>query len=199
MDYYPIIAENFQNTIETIAMSVDDLAGVIGRGSQLMASALLADRKIIACGNGVDAALAQLFTCNLLHRFEQDRPALPALSLSADYASVTAIAQGGALKEVFSRQLRALGQADDVLLCINSGEGGSSLLRAVQAAQQQGMGVIVMTNTRDNTLAAILRQEDVELRVNATRQARVVELHTMAIHCFCELIDHSLFGNYHQE
>ncbi len=199
MDYYPIIAENFQSTIETIAMSVDDLAVVIAHGSQLMASALLSDRKIVACGNGVDAALAQLFACNLLNRFEQDRPALPALSLTSDSASVTAIAQAGAFNDIFSRQLRALGQAGDVLLCINSGESNSNLLRAVQTAQEREMGVIVMNNTRDNALGAMIRPEDVELRVNATRQARVVEIHTMAIHSFCELIDHSLFGTYHQE
>jgi D-sedoheptulose 7-phosphate isomerase len=199
MDYYPIIAENFQSTIETIAMSVDDLAIMIARGSQLMASALLGDRKIVACGNGVDAALAQLFACNLLNRFEQDRPALPALSLTSDSASVTAIAQAGAFNDIFSRQLRALGQAGDVLLCINSGESNSNLLRAVQTAQEREMGVIVMNNTRDNALGAMIRPEDVELSVNATRQARVVEIHTMAIHSFCELIDHSLFGTYHQE
>ena len=81
MDHYKIIAENFQNTIETIAMSVDTLAGTIEKGSQLMVEALLSDRKIIACGNGVDGALAQLFTCILLDRFEADRPALPALTL----------------------------------------------------------------------------------------------------------------------
>jgi D-sedoheptulose 7-phosphate isomerase len=199
MDYYPIIAANFQDTIETIAMSVDDLATMIERGSQLMASALLADRKIIVCGNGVDAAVAQLFTCNLLNRFEQDRPALPALSLAADNASVTAIAQAGAFNDIFSRQLRALGQPEDVLLCINSGEGASNLLRAVQTAQERGMGVIAMTNARDSTLGAVIRPEDVELRVNATRQARVVEIHAMAIHSFCELIDHSLFGTYNPE
>jgi D-sedoheptulose 7-phosphate isomerase len=199
MDYYPIIAANFQDTIETIAMSVDDLATMIERGSQLMASALLADRKIIVCGNGVDAAVAQLFACNLLNRFEQDRPALPALSLAADNASVTAIAQAGAFNDIFSRQLRALGQPEDVLLCINSGEGASNLLRAVQTAQERGMGVIAMTNARDSTLGAVIRPEDVELKVNATRQARVVEIHAMAIHSFCELIDHSLFGTYNQE
>lgn len=199
MSYYQIIADNFQSTIETIAMSADDLATTIERGSQLMARALLADRKIITCGNGVDAALAQLFTCNLLNRFEQDRPALPALSLAADHASLTGIAQAGAYNDIFSRQLRALGQTGDVLLCINSGEGASNLLRAARTAQERGMGIIVMTHTRDNTLGAVMRPEDVELRINATRQARVVEIHTMAIHSFCELIDHDLFGSYHQE
>jgi phosphoheptose isomerase len=198
MDYYPIIAENFQSTIETIAMSVDELAELIERGTQLMTSALLADRKIIVCGIGVDAALAQLFTCNLLHRFEQDRPALPALSLTADNASVTAIAQSGTLNDIFSRQLRALGQPGDVLLCINSSES-SSLLRAVQTAQERDMAVIVMTTVHEHTLGAVIRPEDVELRINATRQARVVEMHTMTIHNFCELIDHSLFGTYNRE
>lgn len=199
MDYYPIIAANFQDTIETIAMSVDDLATVIERGSQLMVSALLADGKIIVCGNGVDAAVAQLFTCNLLNRFEQDRPALPALSLTADNASVTAITQADAFNDIFSRQLRALGQPGDVLLCINSGEGAGNLLRAAQTAQERGMSVIALTNVRDSSLGAVIRPEDVELRVNATRQARALEIHTMAIHSFCELIDHSLFGTYNQE
>jgi phosphoheptose isomerase len=199
MGYYQIIADNFQSTIEMIAMSADDLATTIERGSQLMARALLAERKIITCGNGVDAALAQLFTCNLLSRFEQDRPALPAISLVADNASLTAIAQAGAYNDIFSRQLRALGQAGDVLLCINSAEGASNLLRAVRAAQERDMGVIVMTHMRDNVLGAVMRPEDVALQVNATRQARLVEMHTMAIHNFCELIDHSLFGSYHQE
>lgn len=199
MDYYQIIADNFQSTIETIAMSVDDLAGAIERGSQLMSTALLTDRKIIACGNGVDAALAQLFVCNLLNRFEQDRPALPAISLAADNASMTAIAQSGAFNDIFSRQLRALGQAGDVLLCISSFESSSNLLRAVQMAQDREMSVVVMSSLRENSLGAILRPDDVELRINATRRARIVEMHTMAIHSFCELIDHSLFGGYDQE
>ena len=81
MDHYQIIAGNFQSTIQTIAESVDALAEPVGLASTLMVNALLQD-KIIACGNGVDATLAQLFTCNLISRFEHDRPALPALALA---------------------------------------------------------------------------------------------------------------------
>jgi D-sedoheptulose 7-phosphate isomerase len=199
MDYYQIIADNFQNTIETIAMSADNLAETIERGSQLMVRALLADRKIIACGNGVDAALAQLFACNLLNRFEEDRPALPALTLGSDSASVTAIARTNGFNDIFSRQLRALGQAEDVLLCINSSQGTGNLVRAVQTAQERNMGVIVMSNSGDGELGALLRPEDVELRVPTTRQVRIVEMHTMALHSICELIDQSLFGTYNRE
>ena len=156
MDYYRIIADNFQRTIDTIVMSVDPLAEVIERGGQLMAEALLADRKIIVCGNGVDAALAQLFTCNLLNRFDDDRPALPALTLGTDSASVTAIAQSIGISEIFSRQLRALGQAGDVLLCINSSIGTGNLLRAVQTAQERNMGVVMMSNTWETARSALL-------------------------------------------
>jgi len=92
MDYYQIIANNFQATIETIALSVDQLAEPIAQASQLMTQALLEDHKILACGNGADAALAQLFTCNLLNHFARERPALPALTLAGDSASITAIA-----------------------------------------------------------------------------------------------------------
>lgn len=196
MDYYQIIANNFQSTIETIAMSVDGLAETIEQGSQLMAKALLADRKIIACGNGVDAAVAQLFACNLINRFEQDRPALPALTLGTDSACVTAIAQSSNINDIFSRQLRALGQAEDILLCINSSRGAGNLLRAVQTAQDRNMSVILLSNSQDGELGALIRPEDVQLRIHATRPARIVEMHTMVIHSFCELVDHSLFGIY---
>ena len=199
MDHYQIIADNFQSTIETIAMSVDSLAEAIEHGSEMMARALLADRKIIACGNGVDAALAQLFACILLNRFEADRPALPALTLGAENACVTAIAQSSSINDIFSRQLRALGQAGDILLCINSSRGAGNLLRAVQTAQDRNMGVILLSNSRDGELGVLIRPEDVQLQVPAKRQARIVEMHTMVIHSFCELIDHSLFGNYHGE
>ena len=194
MDYYQIIAKNFQSTIETIALSVDDLAHLIELGSQLMTQALVAERKIIACGNGVDAALAQLFACNLLDRFEEDRPALPAVCLGTDHASLTAIAASGSFTEIFSRQLRAFGEAGDILLCINSGATAPNLSRAVQTAQDRNMGVILLSNTHDTTLGALLGPEDIELRVAATRRARVVELHTMTLHSMCELIDHNLFG-----
>jgi len=199
MDYYKIIAENFQSTIETIALSVDTLAQPIERASQLMVRALLEDRKILACGNGVDGALAQLFASNLLSRFEHDRPALPALALSSDGASLTAIAQSGGINDVYSRQLRALGQGGDILLCINSAGTAGNLLRAVQAAHERNMGVIALSNAADGELSALLHAEDVELRIDATRPPRVVELHTMSIHCLCELIEHSLFGSYNQE
>lgn len=198
MDYYPIIAANFQSTIETITLSVDALAAPLARGSELMVRALLQDRKVLTCGNGVDAALGQIFTSLMVNHFERERPALPAMALGSDGASLTAIAQSNGINEVFSRQLRALGQRGDVLLCISSAGGSQNLLRAVQSAHELGMDVVALSHAGDKALGALMREEDVELRIEAVRQPRIVELHTMAIQCLCELIDFSLFGTYRE-
>lgn len=199
MDHYTLISENFQATIETIALSVDTLAEPIELGSQLMVRALLEDHKILACGNGVDGALAQLFASNLMSRFEHERPALPALALNSDGAGLTAIAHSGGINDIYSRQLRALGQPGDVLLCINSAGPTVNILKAIQAAHERNMAVIALSNSADEELATLLQTGDVELRVNNARAPRIVELHTMSIHCLCALIEHSLFGSFNQE
>ena len=199
MDHYLLISDSFQNTIETIALSVDALAPAISDASQVLVSWLLQDRKIIGCGNGVDGALAQLFACNLLNRFEQERPALPALALHCDGASLMAISQGSGLNETFSRQVRALGQPGDVLLCISSAGDATNLLRAVQAAHEREMAVVALLHAPDTELGSLLHQEDVQIQVDQPRRARVVELHTMVLHCLCTLIDHSLFGAYAED
>ncbi|MCB1699315.1 MAG: SIS domain-containing protein [Pseudomonadales bacterium] len=196
MDYYQLISNNFQSTIETIALSVDELAEPLAQASELIVQALLQDRKIVACGNGVDGALAQLFACNLLSRFDEDRPALPALALNSDGACLTSIAHTTGLNDIYARQLRALGQAGDVLLCISSAGEASNLLRAVQAAHERNMVVIVMSNATDGELGTLLLQGDVEIRVDSLRRPRVVELHAMVIHSLCELVEYSLFGNH---
>lgn len=196
MDYYQHISRNFQSTIETVALSVDGLAEPLGIASELMVGALLQDRKIIACGNGADGALAQLFTCNLLSTFEHDRPALPAVALNCGGAGLTAIAETGGLDEIYARQLRALGQAGDVLLCICSAGEASNLLRAVEASHERNMAVVVLSSAQSGGFGPLLQRGDVEVRIDSLRRPRVVELHTMTIHCLCELIEHSLFGGY---
>lgn len=198
MDFYQIIAENFQSTIETIALSVDNLAEPIESASQILVRALLQEGKVICCGNGVDACTAQLFANYFIGRFEQERPALPALALAADGSSGTAIGSGD-ISDIFSRQLRALGQAGDVLFCVNSSARADNIERAIQAAHERNMHVVALSNGDDNALGTLLSASDVQLRVQAPRQPRVVEIHTMAVHCLCELVEHTLFGSYNQE
>ena len=78
---------------------------------------------------------------------EQERPALPATSLCTDSASLTAIATSNNINEIFSRQIHALGQAGDILLCIASADGHGNLEKAIQAAHERDMGVVVLINS----------------------------------------------------
>jgi phosphoheptose isomerase len=199
MDYYQRIAGNFQQTIELITMSVDSLAQPIEHASQLMSDALIKDRKIFACGNGPDGALTQLFVSNLLNRFEHERPALPAISLGLDATSLTAIATTDHINDIFARQIHALGQAGDVLLCVTSGNCHTNLIKAIQSARDRDMLLVVLSNTRNDQLSTVLSSGDIELQIRAERQSRVVEMHTMIIQCLCEMIELNLFGSYDQE
>ena len=198
MDYYETIASNFQHTIETVALSADALAAPIERSAGLMASALLSDRKIISCGNGPDAALAQLFTSYLLGVYRQERPALPAFTLGADSASLTGITQANGSNDVYSRQLRALAQPGDVVLVISSSEPADNLSRAMQAAHERNAQLVLLSNQASDDLASLVRAEDVEIRVDTDNNTRAVEIYTMAIHSICTLIELGLFGA-HQE
>lgn len=199
MDAYDTISRQFQDTIETIAMSVDTLAPAISAGSALMAQTLIDDRKIVACGNGPDAAMAQLFVGHLLSRFEAERPALPALALGSESTAASAITQVTGINDVFSRPLRALGNQGDVLLCIASTEATTNLIRAVQAAHDRNMAVVLLSNSGERELENLLDDSDIAVHVPSHHTSRVLEMHTMVIHCLCTLIEHALFGHYPQD
>ncbi|MAT94725.1 MAG: phosphoheptose isomerase [Halioglobus sp.] len=199
MDYYQTIAGSFQATIEAAANSVDALAAPIERAARLMTDCLLGDHKIVACGNGADAAMAQLFSGQLLGHHARERPALPALTLGGDSAGLTALARAGAAADAYARQLRALGQAGDLMLYINSGGSDDSLLRAVRTARERNLTVVALSNVLDDGLAGQLGDTDVLLRVEAPRSAAVRELQLMVINCLCALVDQGLFGNYSEE
>ncbi len=199
MNFYQIIAQNFQTSIERIALCVDEVAEPLERSTHMIKAALLNDCKIISCGNGPDAALSQLFTSTLISRLEHERPALPALSLSSDAANLTAISVSSGLNELYSRQVRAIGQEGDILLCISSGAGHNSLIRAVQAAHERNMTVIALSNSSDTELTRLITSEDIEIRVTAPRRPTVIEIQTMLLNSLCELIDRSLFDSYTRE
>ncbi len=197
MDHYPVIARHFQHTVEAVMSAVDPLAEPLQLASERLAQALLGERKILACGVGADAALAQLFVCHMLGRFEHDRPALPALSLVADGASASGF--GGDSEERFARQLTALGQPGDVLLGICSEASDTSLQRALQAAHAREMDAVLLLSAGDDQLTTRTASGDILLPVVAGGRAQVIEIQTMLLNCLAELIDQGLFGGYPQD
>lgn len=196
MDHYQTIANNFQETIAVIAQSVDQLAEPIQQASEAMTHALLNDRKILCCGDGSNAALCQLFVCNLLNHFEQDRPALPAFSLANDAATLTAITSSYSFNETYSKQIHALGQSGDVLLTLSNQKHNGSIIQAIRAAHERKLVVVCLNSSAGTDISSLMLPEDIELVVNAQRPVRITEIHTMLLHHFCELIDFALFGTH---
>jgi D-sedoheptulose 7-phosphate isomerase len=189
------IREHFANSIETKQRSIDVLAAPIERAAKMMIDALLNNRKILTCGNGGSAADAQHFSSELLNRFERERPGLPSMALTTDSSTLTAIANDYAYEEIFSKQVRALGQEGDILLAISTSGNSANVIHAIQAAHDRNMQVVAFTGRNGGEMAGVLKETDVELRVPAERTARIQEVHLLLIHCLCDLIDTRMFGS----
>jgi D-sedoheptulose 7-phosphate isomerase len=195
MDAETRVHDHFVEYIATSQAAADQLCPSIARAGQLMASSLLDEGKILSCGNGGSAADSQRFSSKLLNRFERERPGLPALSLGADSSSLTSIANDYAFEDVFAKQVRALGRRDDILLAISSSGNSENVNRAIVAAHDRGMTVVALSGRDGGRMAALLDADDIEIRVPATRAARIQEVHLLIIHCLCDLIDSALLGD----
>ncbi len=196
MDHYDIFANNCHSSIEQLAMAVDALAEPLSTAANLITGAMLEEHKVLCCGSRADAALAQLFTVNMLGWHQQERPALPAMYLSADGGTLTAVAASDNPQGLFARQLHALGNTGDVLLCISSDFADSSILQAVDAALERNMTVVALSNATDQALAQQLGENATAIPVAGSSPARVLELHTVLVQNLCELIDFNLFGRF---
>lgn len=199
MDYYEIIAERFQGTIEHIAMSVDTIAGPLTRGSELICQSLLADHKLLCCGAGQGAALAQLFVAGMLSRLDQERPPLPAICLNADSAVLCAITGDSGPGHAYARQIHALGNEGDILLLVSSGGANPSLELAVRAARERNIRVLALSNDADAALPDLLAPGDVLVEVDGNSRSRIIELQLMCLNLLCQLVEYGLFGSYNQD
>lgn len=185
---------HFEASAKLKLAAMEQLAPVIAAAAELIARQLLAGNKVLSCGNGGSAGDAQHFSSEMLNRFERERPGLPAVALSTDTSTLTSIANDYHYNEIFSKQVRALGQEGDVLLSISTSGNSANVVQAIEAAHDRGMPVVALTGKEGGTMAMKLTDGDIELRVPSESTARIQEVHLLIIHCLCDLIDLQLFG-----
>jgi D-sedoheptulose 7-phosphate isomerase len=195
MNYQDRVKQHFTASIDTKMRSLDVLSAPITAAAAAMVECLLAEGKILACGNGGSAGDSQHFSAELLNRFERERPSLPAIALTTDTSTLTSIANDYSYLEVFSKQIRALGRAGDVLLAISTSGNSPNVLEAIKVAHQRNLRVVALTGRDGGKMRELLRASDIEICVPATVTARIQEVHLLAIHCLCDLIDTQLFGS----
>ena len=171
------------------------LAPVVARAAGLMTECLLADGKILACGNGGSAADAQHFAAEMIGRFERERPELPALSLATDTSILTAVANDYAYDQVFARQVRGLGAKGDVLLAISTLGNSGNVIAAIEAAHEREMRIVALTGNGGGRIGPMLTADDSHLCVPHERTSRIQEVHLLMIHCLCDAVDQALLGD----
>jgi len=188
------IRDNFTHSIQTKINAADAIINIIAEAAEEMVQALLEGHKILSCGNGGSACDAMHFSSEMLNRFKQERPALPAIALVADMPTITAIANDYHYSDIFAKQIRALGQNGDILLAITTSGNSTNVVNAIRAAHDKGMNVIALTGKDGGKVVEHLQSKDIEIRVPAEETARIQETHLLIIHCICDIIDFRLFG-----
>ena len=128
-------------------------------------------------------------------RFEAERQELAAIALTTDSSILTAVGNDYAFDHIFSRQVRALGHAGDVLIAISTSGNSGNVIEAIRAAQEADMRVVALTGKDGGKIAQMLGDNDIHLNVPANRTARIQETHLLIIHCLCDGIDSLLLGD----
>jgi len=188
------VTRHFADSAQTKLAAVEALAQPIVRATEVMVASLLANGKILACGNGGSAADSQHFAAELLNRFERERPGLAAMALTTDTSTLTSIANDYDYNQVFSKQVLALGQPRDVLLAISTSGNSPNVVAAIRAAHERDMRVVALTGKGGGEIGKHLAPADVHICVPHTVTARIQEVHLLILHCLCDGIDCLLLG-----
>jgi D-sedoheptulose 7-phosphate isomerase len=182
MDYQNIIEELKQTAEEFFARKKSLFEKVVS----LTIESLKAGHKILVFGNGGSAAQAQHFAAELVNKFLEIRPALPAISLTTDTSSLTSIANDTSFDYVFSRQIEALGEEGDVALALSTSGNSSNVIEAVKVAKTMKTITAAFTGKGGGKLASFA---DYLLDVPSESTPRVQEVHLILLHLLAQEIE----------
>lgn len=194
MEYETLVEQFFHHSINAKIDCVEVVTAPLVRAGMVLAECLLAERKVLVCGNGCSSLNAQFFATTLMNQGERERPALPAILLDNGSAMQAAIENDYSPHDALARQIRALGQAGDVLVIFSRTGIPANLLNAITAAHDREMLVIAISAQDGGHLPALLSEQDVEIRAPLTSRFRIYENHLLLSFALCELIEFQLFG-----
>ena len=180
------IHEVFTEHAAVAARAARELPPVLERIVTAVHDCLRGGGRILACGNGGSAADAQHLVAELVGRFAEERRALAAIALTADAATLTALANDYGYERVFARQVEALARSGDVLIAISTSGNSANVVRAAQTARGLGCTVVALTGEGGGQLAG---HADLLLQAPSKVVARIQEIHALCIHAICATLD----------
>ena len=183
------VAAHFAESIKAKQQAAEVLVEPTAQAAELLLACLMNDGRFLICGTGGSAADAQHFAAEMTGRFEKERMELAAIALTTDTSALTAIGNDYGFEHIFSKQVRALGRAGDVLVGISTSGNSANVIEAIKAAHERDMRVIALTGRDGGKIAAMLQDSDILLNVPYPRTARIQENHILLIHAICDCID----------
>lgn len=184
-----IILNVLRESLEVKEQFIKNNLDLIQRGADSLATCITSGHKVLIFGNGGSAADAQHIAAEFVNRFQVERPPLAAIALTTDTSIITSIANDYHFDQIFSKQVRALGQKDDIAIGISTSGNSRNVLEAIHAARDIGMFTIGLTG-RGGKLAECA---DLVFRVESDTTARIQEAHITLGHILCDLLERILF------
>ncbi len=184
------IIKIFKESCQLKETFINDNLGKVVDVVEAITGALKAGNKILIFGNGGSAADAQHLAAEFVNRFLIERPPLPAIALSTDTSVITSISNDYSFSEIFSKQIRAIGQAGDVAWGISTSGSSPNVIKALEAAKKIGMITVGFTGKDGGEIAKMV---DYPLNVPSGSTPRIQEVHITVGHAICEMIDFKLF------
>jgi D-sedoheptulose 7-phosphate isomerase len=164
---------------------------LVVQAAETMAQAFASGRKLLAFGNGGSAADAQHLTAELIVRFQMERPGLPALALTTDSSVLTATGNDYHFDEIFSKQIKALGQQGDIAVAFSTSGRSPNIIKGLLAARAKGMLTIGLSGREGGDMPPLC---DILITAPSDDTPRIQEVHALVVHVLCQLVDAKLFG-----
>ncbi|MEM9371506.1 MAG: SIS domain-containing protein [Pseudomonadota bacterium] len=177
--------------IQSCFSNIKTLSEPVSAAIELVGDALRVGNRVYFCGNGGSAGDAQHLAAEFLGRFQMDRAPVPAMALTTNASTMTAIANDYGYEQVFSRQLRGLTRAGDVVVGITTSGKSKNVIEAFKVAADFGAKTLALTGAQESPLSEIA---DLAIRVPSTKTARIQEMHIAVGHVICDRVEHELFG-----
>jgi len=188
------VAGHFRQSAETLKRAADDrdLASAMVAIAGAIAGAMRKGGKLLVAGNGGSAADAQHIAGEFLSRLNFDRNPLPAIALTTDTSVLTAVGNDYGFDKVFERQVRGLGKRGDIFLAISTSGRSANIIAALKAAREAGVTTIGFTGDGEREMNAHC---DYALRVPSNSTPQIQQIHILAAHAICGLVEQQLFGD----
>lgn len=184
------IKSRIDEIINNFSQLYDYAGNDINSSAKEIINSIQLSSKIMFCGNGGSAADSQHLSAELLGRYRINREALPAIALTTDTSTITAIGNDFSFSEIFSRQVSAIGKEGDVLYAISTSGNSENIIKAIEAAKIKKIKTIGLTGSSGGKLLNLC---DILIKVPAERPDRIQEMHIAVGQIICEIVENYFF------